>query len=433
MLERLSPTKRNLALGLLAVLLLWFSWTVRAVLNPLILGYLLAFVLSPMVRKLERKGWGRRSAANLIFLAFFVLTSLIGLVVFWQGRALARDVSESDFLKDTWTQVEQLADSWLQGEVTLDADGDAAEAAGSGEGAQPPGPEPGPVDEVTTAARAGEAGAADPADEEAALIARVLHQLTREQNQARALEGATLAWRYLRSFFGSLIALATLMMLLPIYAYFLLFELDRIHAFVYRYIPRAEKERCARIGRQVGEVLANFFRGRLLICVLKGAVITVGLLIVQVPYAVFLGMGSGFLSLVPFVGPTFGFVAAFALAAFPPGAQVVAEAAPGTAAWVPLLLAFVRTAAVFVIAELLEGYVFLPKVLGDSLGLHPVVVLASIFLGGAALGIFGFLIALPLTAALVILGRELVLPALADFADEEPQGPGEDAAAGEPG
>jgi len=397
-LERLSPRGRNLALAALGLLLVWSSWTVRAVLNPVILGYLLAFVLNPMVRGLERRGWGRRSAANLIFLAFFAAGSLLGLAIFWQGRALVRDVGESDSFQRGWEQVETWASEVL-------ADGPAEGDAGSA--AVPPEPSE-PLPEATS-----EGG-------DAVILARILEELTDEQNQVRALEGAATAWPYLRSFFGSIVALVTLLALLPIYAYFLLFELDRIHAFVYRYIPKSEKDRFARIGRQVGEVLASFFRGRVLICLLKGGVITAGLFAVQVPYAVFLGMGSGFLSLVPFVGPVFGFAAAFVLAAFPPGAvEVTAAAAEGPSVWVPILWALLRTGGVFVAAELLEGYVLLPKILGDSLGLHPVVVLASIFIGGAALGMFGFLIALPLTAALVILVREMVLPALADFADED--------------
>lgn len=431
MLERLSPRSRNLALAGLALLLVWSSWTVRAVLNPLILGYLLAFVLNPMVRGLERRGWGRRSAANLIFLAFFVAGSLLSLAIFWQGRALVRDVGESDSFQRGLEQVEAWAGELLGEERPEGADGEEpASAPAQGQAAADE-----PAALAPVASGAGELSPAEggasgsgpqglssgsPESRDAAVLARILQELTEEQNQARALEGAAKAWPHLRSFFGSLVALVTLLALLPIYAYFLLFELDRIHAFVYRYIPKAEKERLARIGRQVGEVLANFFRGRLLICLLKGALLTAGLLVVQVPYAVFLGMGSGFLSLVPFVGPVLGFGVAFVLAAFPPGlAEVAAAAGPVQPVWVPILLALLRTGAVFVAAELIEGYVLLPKVLGDSLGLHPVVVLASIFIGGAALGMFGFLIALPLTAALVILGREMVLPALADFADED--------------
>jgi len=61
-LDRLSPVRRNLALAGLFALLVWFFWSVRSVLNPLILGYLLAFVVHPLVLRLERKGWRRRKA-----------------------------------------------------------------------------------------------------------------------------------------------------------------------------------------------------------------------------------------------------------------------------------------------------------------------------------------------------------------------------------
>ncbi len=81
----------------------------------------------------------------------------------------------------------------------------------------------------------------------------------------------------------------------------------------------------------------------------------------------------------------------------------------------------------FGLGEVIEGYVLVPKILGNSLGLHPVVVMVSVFAGGAALGMFGLLIAIPLTASLVIVTRELVLPALAQFADED----GEDLASDE--
>jgi predicted PurR-regulated permease PerM len=57
MLNSLSPTKRNLALAALAALVLWFSWTVRSALNPLLLGLLFAYMLHPLVLSLERRGW----------------------------------------------------------------------------------------------------------------------------------------------------------------------------------------------------------------------------------------------------------------------------------------------------------------------------------------------------------------------------------------
>ena len=93
MIDRLSPSARKVALVALFILVGWFLWSVRSVLNPLILGYLLAFVVHPLVLRLERKGWKRRRAVNFIFGAFAVLLTLIGLGIFFQGRGLARELA----------------------------------------------------------------------------------------------------------------------------------------------------------------------------------------------------------------------------------------------------------------------------------------------------------------------------------------------------
>ena len=75
MLDRLSKKKRNIGLLVVLALMGWFFWTIRSVLNPLILGYLLAFVLHPAVLHLERKrGWTRPRAVNVIFLAGYTFS-----------------------------------------------------------------------------------------------------------------------------------------------------------------------------------------------------------------------------------------------------------------------------------------------------------------------------------------------------------------------
>ena len=78
----------------------------------------------------------------------------------------------------------------------------------------------------------------------------------------------------------------------------------------------------------------------------------------------------------------------------------------------------IRTGIVFGVAEVIEGYVLIPYVLGDSLGLHPVVVLFAILAGAASLGMFGVLISLPMAAVVVILFKEFVTPALQAVAEE---------------
>ena len=81
MIEKLSKVRRNGALAVLAVLVIWFSWTVRSVLNPLILGYLLAYIVHPMVTRLEVRGWRRRPAVNFIFVNHEKVVWSMGLYV----------------------------------------------------------------------------------------------------------------------------------------------------------------------------------------------------------------------------------------------------------------------------------------------------------------------------------------------------------------
>ena len=73
MFQRMQPHWRNTALAVLAVLVLWFCWTVRSALNPLGVGLLFAYMLHPMVSNLERRGFSRKVAVNLIFGATFLV------------------------------------------------------------------------------------------------------------------------------------------------------------------------------------------------------------------------------------------------------------------------------------------------------------------------------------------------------------------------
>jgi predicted PurR-regulated permease PerM len=87
MLERLSPARRNFALLVLAAAVLWFCWTVRSVLNPLILAYLLAYVLHPLVERLEARGWSRKTAVNVIFISAAACSWSLGVSLTLQAKS----------------------------------------------------------------------------------------------------------------------------------------------------------------------------------------------------------------------------------------------------------------------------------------------------------------------------------------------------------
>ncbi|MDF1839732.1 MAG: AI-2E family transporter, partial [Planctomycetota bacterium] len=220
-----------------------------------------------------------------------------------------------------------------------------------------------------------------------------------------------------RAIFGSMLGLISMLILLPIYTWFLLFDLEKIHRFVRSYFPEKERKRYTDVGSKIGEVISSFFRGQLLVCFLKGLSISIGLYLAGVPYALFLGLTAGFAALIPFFGASMAAVFTFMVGLMGP-AGADPETLQSGAASVAFMPHLIRTVVVFGLGELLEGYGFVPRIIGGSLGLNPLVVLVSVFAGGAALGMFGFLIALPLTATLVILARELVLPALREWADE---------------
>jgi predicted PurR-regulated permease PerM len=380
-LRGLSPRTRNVLLGALAALGLYFAWTVRSVLNPLLAAYFLAFVLHPLVLRLQNYGWSRKRAVNTIFVIALGAFAVGSAALLVQAATYTQLVATPAWQE---RQVERL-DGFLlrhQEEVawTLDAlglpveEGEAPTAAG--------------LYADLRAELAPAPGEGEPAGE----------------------EGSPVMQLALRAF-GSLLALVSFVVLLPIYTYFLLFELERIHAFVRRYLPRAEREHISRVGLQIGEVIGNFFRGRLAVCLAKGLFIAAGLALCGVQYALLLGMVAGAAALIPFAGPLLAYLMGLAFAL---------QQGPGPSTpELDLFEALWRTGAVYLLAEGLEGYYLVPKILGESLGLHPVVVLVSIFAGGAAFGMFGILLALPVTASLVIVMREFVLPELARLADRE--------------
>ena len=416
MLERLDKTKRNIGLAAVAALLLWGSWTVRSVLNPLILGYLFAYILRPSVKGLENRGLRRREAVNVIFSAFAVVMTVTVLGVAFQAqqateRLMAASRSGHDPFAVAEARIDEVlegASDWLHdmfGEDETGHDGTSPQGAGA------PGRSITDLPGERSPLEVEDAPARDPGGPEPQADGPTLRKLLRSWSAeftSKVGDGgssALVVWllAVLSNLFGGALSIFAFLTLLPVYTYFLLFELERIHGFVHDHLPKRERERISRVATEIGSVLANFFRGRLLICFLKGAVITVGLMVAGVPHPFLLGMLSGFMALIPFAGPFLSFLLAYFV-----GLQRMEPLE--AALWI---------APVYVVAEAIEGYVLIPKILGDSLGLHPVVILLAVFVGGSALGLFGFLIAVPLAATLIILFREFVMPALEEFAEED--------------
>ena len=399
MLELTSRTKRNLGLLAVAVLVAWVGWKIRSVINPLILGYLLAFILQPAVVALQRRGMKRSGAVVSVFGLAFVLAGVLGLVFFLQARSF---VVRFDLGQATTALVEaDLAEP--DPEATSEQPQGPVEVEAAPSVVGPRAPEALVVSEAEPVERTWVAGPLErilPQE----LLANVEEYLASNREVTAFVQDASpRAFESLTRFFGGAFGLLALLVMVPVYAFFWLFEMQRLNDYVVAHIPARHRGRMVNLATRLGEVLSVFFRGRLTVCLLKGLFLTAGLLVTGVPYALVLGLGGGFLSIIPFLGGIVAFAAAFVVALLSHG----------------LLYAFLATGIVFALAELLEGYVLMPRVLGESLGLTDVTVLFAITAGGALLGLFGVLIALPLAAAIKILYHEFVEPALEQFVEEE--------------
>jgi predicted PurR-regulated permease PerM len=186
------------------------------------------------------------------------------------------------------------------------------------------------------------------------------------------------------SVFGIIAGLA----LVPIYAFFFLLEKHGISAQWRDYLPVRDskfKEELVFVLNAINEYLVAFFRGQVLVAICDGILYTIGFLIIGLPYAVLIGVMATFLTIIPFLGAITTCVTAL----------IIAVVAFGDWQHPALVL------AVFAVVQTLEGTVIQPKIMGDRVGLHPLVIIIALMVGTTLLGgILGGILAIPLAAAL---------------------------------
>jgi predicted PurR-regulated permease PerM len=190
----------------------------------------------------------------------------------------------------------------------------------------------------------------------------------------------------------------------PIYfAFFLMADTSRI-SDLENYLPFLKSETrkdLVYLFEEFLTIIVAFFRGQLIIAFLQGLLFAIGFTLVGLKYGFVIGLTLGFLNIVPYLGNIIGLGTALPLAFFQDSGGMVRVA---------LVL------LVFAAVQMIEGYLLTPKIMGDRTGLHPVVIILAVFFWGTALnGIMGMILAIPLTAFLVVfwrLAREKYLPEL---------------------
>jgi predicted PurR-regulated permease PerM len=181
-----------------------------------------------------------------------------------------------------------------------------------------------------------------------------------------------------------------ILLLLPILTYYFLRDFDHFKQAIKDAIPLSHREKTALLVKDMDVTLGAYIRGILLISSLVGMLVYIGLLALQVEFALVLAIITGITNLIPFFGPFIGAI---------PAVFIAFLSSP--------LLALKVIVLIFVIQQI-ESQVIAPPILGRSMGLHPLLILFALILGGRLLGLLGLIIALPLTALLRIVYRHAV-------------------------
>jgi predicted PurR-regulated permease PerM len=189
---------------------------------------------------------------------------------------------------------------------------------------------------------------------------------------------------------GGAVAAAVLsLFLVPIITFYLLRDWDSILAHLGALIPGEQRDTVVALAKETDEVLGAFLRGQLLVMLALSVIYSVGLGLVGLKFAIAIGVVSGLVSFVPYLGFVFGIVLA--------SMTVVLEPEP--------LWRLVGVVATFSIAQFIEGSLLTPKLVGDRIGLHPVLIIFAVAAGGQLFGFFGILLALPAAAVLSVIVR----------------------------
>jgi phosphoribosylaminoimidazole-succinocarboxamide synthase len=181
------------------------------------------------------------------------------------------------------------------------------------------------------------------------------------------------------------------LLLIPVVMFYLLKDWDVMVARVAALVPRDWMERVTRVARAMDAVVGEFMRGQLAVMTILALYHGIALWVLGLDYALPIGILTGLLSFVPFLGIGLGLTLALLVA-------LLQFADWSGVAWV---------AGIFLVGQLFEGYVITPRIVGERVGLHPVAVIFALAAFGQLFGFVGVLLAVPLAAVLLVALREV--------------------------
>ena len=339
-----GPT-RGLALHwqwlILALLLGAVLYLLAPVLTPFVVAALFAYLMDPLVDRLERRGLGRGLAVALVFLVGSIVVIAVLLVLV---PFIERQIANFLAQLPVWVDwFQNRATPWLEARFGISLE---------------------------------------------ILDTRRLIDALQANWKAAGGIAATVLGGVSKSGMTVIGWLLNLVMI-PVVAFYLLRDWDLLVERIHALLPRSIEPVVSRLAAESDVVLGAFLRGQLSVMVALGVFYGAGLWFAGISVGPLIGMIAGLISFVPYLGAITGVIMA------------IVAALVQYQDWFHLLLVL----GVFGIGQLIEGYVLVPKLVGDKIGLHPVAVIFAVLAGGELFGFLGVLLALPVASVVMVLLR----------------------------
>ena len=330
----------------LFLFVVWFFYSVLHLLAPFLIAFLLAYILNPVVATLATKGFPRW-ASSLI-----AVVLLIGSVVAVMLFVVPLAIQQFNGILAGVTGIARDFSVFLQSGKIFDF------LASYGL----------PVDKARE---------------------MISEQITpRLENLLTNLFGGV---------FGFLTGVSSLALqlinaiIIPFLVFYLLMDFSVItHRFL-MFVPKERRQRAEELGRMVDRLMGRYFRGAITVAFLQGTISALGLWMIGVQYALVLGIMTGILNFIPYVGLITSLVVS----------SIVALLSGD-----PVLVKVIGVAILYLSQKLLEATVFGPKIIGNQVGIHPVLLILCLLVFGFFLGFVGLLIAVPATALIIASVKE---------------------------
>jgi predicted PurR-regulated permease PerM len=336
--------RRGIILAAATAVLLALLWLLKSALTPLAVAFVFAYLLDPLIDRFEARRVPRPVAISI----FFALSGVVALVTafFLVPKLLQEIASLAERLPGYLDSALAAISPRIEAWFGISIPSSAREGLDS--------------------LRSGDISL--PLESLRRVIERAVHRVT-----------GTL---------GSLIGL----LVVPVIAYYALVEFDKIKTWFLELVPVQYQQSVQTKMSMINDLVAGFIRGQLIVAVLLGILYAIGFSIIGIDMAIGIGMIAGMLGIIPYVGSAVALALAAGLCILKFGVELHLFLVIG---W-------------YALVQTLEGLVLTPRIVGRSVGIHPVAVIVGLLIGGDLLGFLGLIVAVPITAIIQVFVKELL-------------------------